>query len=68
MYAQAMNAQSMKGNYFIIVSIHKFVNIWLKYNRGRNISTPGNNNAQSLKGLAAKHTKWQFQKNAGVAG
>ena len=68
MHAQAMIVQSMKGNCCIIVAIHKYVNMWLKYNRGSKISTPGNNNAQSLEGLAAKHTKWQFYRNAGVAG
>ena len=42
--------------------------MWLKYNRGSMISTPGNNNAQSLKGLAAKHTKWKFLRNVRVVG
>ena len=35
---------------------------------GSNISTPGNYNTQSLKGLAEIYTKWKFCRIAGVAG
>ena len=63
-----MTTQSRKGNCCKIMSIHEYNNIELKHRWGSKISTPGNNNTQSLEGLAEIHTKWKICKNAGVAG
>ena len=67
MISPAMTAQSMKYNYCKLMSIHEYSNVELKHRWGSKISTPGNNNTQSLEGLAEIYTKWKFCINVGVA-